>query len=97
MAWAPKARRSKQQGDYRKPEYSELYNQHWWKEASKAYRIANPLCVECKANGVTKAAECVDHIEPHRGDLERFRNESNWQVLCNACHARKSRGERGRK
>lgn len=93
MAWRAKDKQAKPRGEYRKPEWARLYNNEQWREASKAYRLANPLCVECERHGVTKAAECVDHIEPHRGDYQRFWNRHNWQSLCNECHARKTRSE----
>jgi 5-methylcytosine-specific restriction endonuclease McrA len=32
-------------------------------------------------------ATVVDHVEPHRGDQERFWDERNWQALCASCHS----------
>jgi 5-methylcytosine-specific restriction endonuclease McrA len=37
----------------------------------------------------------VDHKIPHKGNLELFWNRNNWQVLCGACHARKTATEDG--
>ena len=28
----------------------------------------------------------VDHIQPHKGDLEKFWDESNHVALCKLCH-----------
>ncbi len=36
--------------------------------------------------GRTVAAELVDHIVPHRGDMELFWDEDNWQSSCNWHH-----------
>lgn len=95
MAWRARDKQQMPQGEYRKPDWSRLYNDHHWKRASKAYREVNALCVECGKHGVTKAATCVDHIVPHRGNAELFWDRDNWQALCDECHARKSAGERG--
>lgn len=36
----------------------------------------------------------MDHIQPHRGDLDLFWGRDNWQALCRSCHdRRKSREE----
>lgn len=33
-----------------------------------------------------RVAEVVDHIIPHRGDLDLFHDPENWQSLCKHCH-----------
>ena len=68
----------------------ELYD-YRWEQASKRYRQEHPLCAECERQGRVAAAECVDHIAPHRGDKSLFWLESNWQPLCDACHRSKTR------
>ncbi len=46
----------------------------------------------CAMDGRTEAATQTDHVEPHRGDLEKFWDrEHNWQALCRACHITKTR------
>lgn len=40
-----------------------------------------------KARGEVVAAVIVDHIIPHKGDMELFWDESNWQGLCVSCHS----------
>ena len=37
----------------------------------------------------------VDHIIPHRGDLEMFWNQLNHQALCKRCHDSKTAREDG--
>jgi 5-methylcytosine-specific restriction enzyme A len=36
--------------------------------------------------GKDVAATVVDHVVPHKGDLELFWDQSNWQGVCKACH-----------
>ena len=93
MAWASKAHKTPRRES--KPDHAKLYNDHYWKKASRAFRALHPLCAECERQGVVRAGTEVDHIVPHRGDYERFwDSENNWQVLCGACHSRKSAGEK---
>ena len=45
---------------------------------------AHPLCCQCKAKHVTRAADVVDHrVALTNGGAD---NESNFQSLCHACH-----------
>lgn len=53
----------------------------------------HPLCRMCLSMGQTQPAQCVDHIQPHRGNKQLFWDESNWQPLCNSCHSAKTRRE----
>ena len=48
-----------------------------WRKASKLYFKANPLFKHCEREGKITKAEVVDHIIPHRGDQNRFWDESN--------------------
>jgi 5-methylcytosine-specific restriction enzyme A len=58
-----------------------------WRKASRAYRVEHPLCECCKANGVLRPSEVVDHIIPHNGDQRLFWDVTNRQALCKAlCH-----------
>lgn len=68
------------------------YNSKWQK-ARKRYLRANPLCVQCKAEGRLVEATVVDHIKPHRGDPALFWDEKNWQSLCKPCHDKKTWNE----
>lgn len=61
-----------------------------WRKARAAFLQRNPLCAECRKNGVLTPATVVDHIIPHRGDLKLFWDEENWQPLCKNCHDRKT-------
>lgn len=66
-----------------------------WQHASKRFLAEHPLCNHCSTDERPVAAECVDHIIPHRGNQQLFWDETNWQSLCTKCHGRKSRQERG--
>lgn len=61
-----------------------------WRAASKGHLKANPLCVHCKEKDIVRAAKCVDHIIPHKGNGALFWDPLNWQSLCYSCHSRKT-------
>jgi|SRR5690606_5488580 len=67
-----------------------------WRKARKRYLTEHPLCVECEKNGRLTPATVVDHIIPHKGDMQLFWDESNWQPLCKPCHDRKTATQDGR-
>ena len=56
-----------------------------WRQASRAFLAAHPVCVQCSA-----PATVTDHRVPHKGDKALFWTRSNWQPLCARCHGRKS-------
>jgi 5-methylcytosine-specific restriction enzyme A len=47
---------------------------------------SNPLCRMHEAQGRVVAATVADHIEPHKGDEEKFFDANNLQSLCKPCH-----------
>ena len=53
-----------------------------WERARLLFLSEHPLCLGCEAVGVVEAATIVDHVVPHRGDMEAFWNESGWQACC---------------
>lgn len=65
------------------------YGKRWQRE-SKVFLRSHPLCEECKKNGRFVQATVVDHIVPHRGDMNLFWDRANWQALCKPCHDRKT-------
>lgn len=71
-----------------------LYNRQWSKVRT-VYLKSNPLCVICMKDGHIKAANVVDHIKPHKGNLELFWDVHNFQALCKPCHDRKTAKEDG--
>jgi len=72
------------------------YNYRWQK-ASKLYLAGHPLCAIClkKNPPVIKAAECVDHIIPHKGDYKLFWDPANHQPACLECNRIKAAKEEG--
>jgi 5-methylcytosine-specific restriction protein A len=70
---------------------SRLYTAAWYR-ASRAYLRNNPLCRcdDCVRDGRLTAADTVDHIVPHRGDLALFWDQTNWQSMARAHHSRKT-------
>ena len=65
------------------------YNLQSWKKLRAVKRMADPLCEECKAKGIIKGAECVDHITPISKGGDPY-SWSNLQSLCKKCHDSKS-------
>ena len=62
-----------------------------WRQYAIRFLSAHPLCANpYRAHGDELATD-VDHIEPHRGDPEKFWNRANHQPLCKACHTRKTK------
>lgn len=69
---------------------SYLYHTTEWRTARRVFLADNPLCKGCESDNRTKLANVVDHVIPHRGDLELFWDVSNWQPLCTSCHNSKT-------
>ena len=73
---------------------SRLYG-YKWRVARLEYLEANPFCVYClRFEKRYIAANVVDHIVPHHGDLSLFWDRDNWQSLCLKHHNRKSAREK---
>jgi len=71
-----------------------LYDRRW-NVARVLFLRKNPLCVECKKTGRVVAATVVDHVEPHRGNYQKFWDEMNWQPMCKPHHDAKTAKEDG--
>jgi 5-methylcytosine-specific restriction protein A len=68
-----------------------LYNSKRWKLLRDAVRVEQPFCQE---PGCRRLTDHVDHIVPHRGDVELFYQKTNLQGLCVEHHGAKTkRGE----
>lgn len=69
-----------------------------WQAASKDFLRRHPLCQcpDCQEGRVrVTASSVVDHIVPHKGDIDLFWNESNWQAMSKPCHDKKTATEDG--
>jgi 5-methylcytosine-specific restriction protein A len=86
------AEHKKQVADNHNQETSKYYTYQWHKR-SRLFLNSHPLCVICDISGRVTAATCVDHIQPHQGDMTLFWDESNWQALCDSCHSSKTAKE----
>ena len=78
------------------------YSRLWEREAARFKRefpfCGNrpcglaPVMSECADRGILTPAYAVDHVTPHKGNQRIFWDiAGNWQSLCQACHARKSK------
>lgn len=70
------------------------YDHHWQKYRPE-YLRRHPLCRTCAAAGRVTVATVVDHIIPHRGDMELFWDPTNHQPQCKKCHDIKTATEDG--
>lgn len=63
----------------------ELYGTERWRRLRKRILAGLPDCAECG-----EPAKHVDHIRPHRGDVQLFFDLRNLRQLCVRCHSRKT-------
>ena len=71
------------------------YNTAAWQKKRARLLRDQPLCVFCKSKGKIVPATVADHVEPHRGDYNKFWNGA-LQGLCKYCHdSTKARIEAG--
>ena len=66
-------------------EWHGLYNSRRWRSEKAEFLKQYPYCFVCGGK-----ADTVDHIKPHKGNVELFWNKANWQPLCKSCHSRKT-------
>ncbi|MEY2690642.1 MAG: hypothetical protein RL375_4842, partial [Pseudomonadota bacterium] len=69
-------------------EHHHLYNLAAWKRLRLAHLRMHPWCRICEEMGSFELAAVVDHIKPHKGDMELFLDPDNLQSLSKACHDR---------
>lgn len=62
-----------------------LYGTARWQSLRARQLAEEPLCRLCLAAGRVSAAVVCDHVEPHRGDVDRFWR-GPFQSLCKPCH-----------
>ena len=86
MAWMGRDRRGMaRQGNIFMNE-RRLYNTPAWRHLAKRVRDEEPLCRMCRARGIVRPSEVVDHIVPHKGNKALFWDRENLQALCAPCH-----------
>ena len=96
----PVGRRDKRERDRdtdrkRDPAIRALYRSARWLREWRLFLARHPLCAECQRHDRLTPASVVDHIIPHRGDTDRFWDQTGWQPLCAPCHSRKTAAEDG--
>jgi 5-methylcytosine-specific restriction endonuclease McrA len=67
-----------------------------WRSFRAAYLAAHPLCQDCKAQRVTRAATQVHHVVKRAEDVagEHWFDDAAMLALCAPCHGiRTGRGE----
>jgi 5-methylcytosine-specific restriction endonuclease McrA len=57
-----------------------------WDRAARLFKALRPLCLGCEAIGLIVAAEVVDHVLPHKGDMVLFWDQNRWQPCCRWHH-----------
>jgi 5-methylcytosine-specific restriction protein A len=61
------------------------YSTARWARIRRYQLLEHPLCKYCAERGIVTPATICDHVEPHRGDVNKF-----WlgpfQSLCKSCH-----------
>ena len=94
------ARRCPDHTKIKAAEYAGRRNKSWqhlygarWRRERKAFLASNPLCAGCARQGRITVATIVDHIIPHKGDLQAFWDKANRQGLCENCHNVKTASE----
>ena len=66
------------------------YDTRSWRRLRLLVLQESPTCAPCMERGVLKAANEVDHIEPHTDGSYAFNDMTNLWGLCKSCHATKS-------
>ncbi|QGK72828.1 hypothetical protein [Flavobacterium sp. SLB02] len=82
----------------RKVSYQSFYNARKWRNTSKAYREANPICEceDCKREDIVKKAEVCDHVRGLGYLLDNGIDPYDWnelQSMSHECHNKKSGSE----
>lgn len=84
--------------EYRHDAIGRMYHLPEWRDPVLGLRARHirkePLCRECRAHGVNRRGDDVDHIIPHEGDMTLFLDEDNLQTLCRSHHSIKTAKER---
>ena len=72
-----------------------FYQSAEWKAVKKHHLAIEPLCRECKKNGLLTKATMADHIIPIKQGGATL-DDNNLQSLCWSCHSQKSAEEGSR-
>jgi 5-methylcytosine-specific restriction protein A len=66
-----------------------------WQKMREVHLRMHPLCADIYGDHGVRVAPAVelDHIVPHKGDMEKFWDPANLQGLCKECHSKKTATE----
>jgi 5-methylcytosine-specific restriction protein A len=65
---------------------SNCYGSYRWRSLARRVVQETPYCEICGAAQKDGAVLEAHHLEPPRGDEEKFFDGNNLQVLCRTCH-----------
>lgn len=84
-AYIPEFQRREEDRPYERVRSIPEYHTSRWTRESKAFRMANPVCAMCEAEGILTPSEVTDHIIPV-AVCDDFWDRDNWQALCRKCN-----------
>lgn len=66
-----------------------------WQAMRENYFRMHPLCADIYGDHGQRAVAAteLDHVVPHKGDMEKFWDPTNLQGLCKECHSKKTATE----
>lgn len=79
------------------PEQKSFYSSYAWTLASKQHRAREPLCRQCKSEGIVSKGELVHHNPPLDELKARGLNpldDKYLETLCFNCHQKELRAKR---
>lgn len=93
-----KISRAKGREEYRSDAIGRMYLMPEWRDPIVGLRAMHmaiePLCRECRRQRINTPGADVDHIVPHRGDIDLFLDPDNLQTLCKTHHSMKTAKEK---
>lgn len=69
-----------------KEPHNRLYDSVRWRKVRQMVLNEEPLCRMCLSIKRTTPATVVDHVKPHKNDMNLFYDRDNLQALCAPCH-----------
>jgi len=73
---------------YDPKEKVKFYKSKYWRDLRKYVLIDNPLCEECKKNGILEPSIDCHHIIDIVQMPELALNNDNIKALCRSCHGK---------
>src|SRR6185312_3077963 len=67
-----------------------------WRRVRRAFLDANPVCVDCLAEGVVTPSTIPHHVEERLANPGRALDPTNLVALCGPCHTRRHKRKRPR-